>query len=172
MEDILGRSSVRGTDTTFPESKRERKERHGKKLQQVQKRLCVLLTLAMLLAMFPVGANAAGSASFADIQDHWGREDIVKVVDAGLFKGVSETAFDPNGGMSQAMFVTVLSRLHGKLNGSKTTEETVSFTDVPAGTWYADAVTWAVKAGITTGYGDNLFGPENLVMQEYVYLSQ
>ena len=33
------------------------------------------------------------------------------------------------------------------------------FKDVPADAWYADALAWAVEAGITTGNGDGGFGP-------------
>ena len=36
----------------------------------------------------------------------------------------------------------------------------VSFTDVPSGAWYADAVNWAIAKGITNGTGTNTFSPE------------
>ena len=35
------------------------------------------------------------------------------------------------------------------------------FTDVPVGSYYADAVTWAVEEGITAGTGSNTFSPDN-----------
>ena len=38
-----------------------------------------------------------------------------------------------------------------------------SFADVPAGTWYTDAVTWAVSNQITEGTGGNRFSPEAAV---------
>lgn len=45
--------------------------------------------------------------------------------------------------------------------GSGTTEEpTVSFTDIPTDAYYADAVAWAVKLGITEGTTDTTFSPE------------
>ena len=40
------------------------------------------------------------------------------------------------------------------------------FYDVPAGQWYSDAVAWAVKYGITNGYGDGRFGPNDPITRE------
>lgn len=37
---------------------------------------------------------------------------------------------------------------------------TVTFSDVPSGAWYADAVNWAIAKGITNGTGTNTFSPE------------
>ena len=36
-----------------------------------------------------------------------------------------------------------------------------SFSDVPAGSWYAESVKWAVDKGITSGTGNNCFSPDN-----------
>ncbi len=35
-----------------------------------------------------------------------------------------------------------------------------SFIDVPAGAYYADAVAWATKTGVTAGVGDDKFAPD------------
>lgn len=35
-----------------------------------------------------------------------------------------------------------------------------SFADIPSGSWYEEAVSWAVKSGITTGMGSGLFSPD------------
>ena len=43
--------------------------------------------------------------------------------------------------------------------GEKDPVTPISFDDVPDGTWYTDAVLWAVDNGITNGIGNNLFGP-------------
>lgn len=36
-----------------------------------------------------------------------------------------------------------------------------AFSDVPAGSWYAESVKWAVDKGITSGTGNNCFSPDN-----------
>ena len=73
-----------------------------------------------------------------------------------LMNGVSADSFDPKGNLTRAAIVTVLYRLEG----SPATAAASEFNDVPANQWYSDAVAWAVKYGITNGYGDGRFGPE------------
>ncbi|MDO4733606.1 MAG: S-layer homology domain-containing protein, partial [Bacillota bacterium] len=41
-----------------------------------------------------------------------------------------------------------------------------SFSDVPAGQWYSEAVKWAASAGIVSGYDANTFGPNDMVTRE------
>ena len=76
--------------------------------------------------------------------------------------GVSTDSFDPQGNLTRAAIVTVLYRLEG----SPMTAASDEFYDVPAGQWYSDAVAWAVKYGITNGYGDGRFGPNDPITRE------
>ena len=132
---------------------------------RVRKALATLLAAAMLAGLLPAGALAAEPARFADVEGHWGAESIATVVEAGLFNGIDEDTFDPNGGMTRAMFVTVLYRLSDKLDGEALTG-TAAFADVASDAWYAQAVAWAVAAGITEGYDSAHFGPDDLVTRE------
>lgn len=79
-----------------------------------------------------------------------------------LMNGVSDDSFDPQGNLTRAAIVTVLYRLEG----SPMTAASDEFYDVPAGQWYSDAVAWAVKYGITNGYGDGRFGPNDPITRE------
>ena len=79
-----------------------------------------------------------------------------------LMNGVSADSFDPQGNLTRAAIVTVLYRLEG----SPMTAASNEFYDVPAGQWYSDAVAWAVKYGITNGYGDGRFGPNDPITRE------
>lgn len=79
-----------------------------------------------------------------------------------LMNGVSDDSFDPQGNLTRAAIVTVLYRLEG-LPMTAASDE---FYDVPAGQWYSDAVAWAVKYGITNGYGDGRFGPNDPITRE------
>jgi hypothetical protein len=40
------------------------------------------------------------------------------------------------------------------------------FDDVPAGTWYTDAVIWAAENKIVEGYGNGKFGPSDDITRE------
>lgn len=132
---------------------------------RIRKTLAALLAVIMVAGLLPASALAAEPTSFADVEGHWGAEAIANVVEAGLFNGIDENTFDPDGGMTRAMFVTVLYRLSGKLDGEAVTG-TATFADVAADAWYAQAVSWAVAAGITQGYDSAHFGPDDLVTRE------
>ena len=65
---------------------------------------------ALLALILCVSANAA---SFTDTQTHWAKDSIDYVADKGLFKGTSDTTFNPELTMSRAMLCTVLYRYAG-----------------------------------------------------------
>ena len=71
-------------------------------------------------------------------------------------KGVSDGA-NPNGTIDRAQMVTMLWRAAGQ----PTAGGTANFTDVPADSYYANAVSWAVEGGITTGIGGGRFAPNS-----------
>ena len=69
-------------------------------------------------------------------------------------KGISDGT-NPNGTINRAQMVTMLWRTMGQPAAT----DKVSFADVPAGSYYAQAVAWAVESGITTGVGSGKFNP-------------
>ena len=71
-------------------------------------------------------------------------------------KGVSDGA-NPNGTIDRAQMVTMLWRAAGQ----PTAGGTANFTDVPADSYYANAVSWAVEGGITAGVGGGRFDPHS-----------
>lgn len=114
-----------------------------------------------------VGESAAipfecPSASFTDVgANAWYHEAVDFVVYNGLMNGMSATSFAPNDSMTRAMLVTVLWRFDGSMSGC-----TGSFTDVPAGTWYTEAVAWAAENGIVNGTGNGKFSPNAKITRE------
>lgn len=69
-------------------------------------------------------------------------------------KGISDGA-NPNGTINRAQMVTMLWRAAGQ----PVAGGAASFTDVSADSYYAQAVSWAVENGITTGVGGGHFDP-------------
>ena len=69
-------------------------------------------------------------------------------------KGISDGT-RPNAAINRAQMVTMLWRTAGQ----PTAGGTANFTDVPADSYYASAVAWAVENGITDGVGDGRFDP-------------
>ena len=83
-------------------------------MKQLMKRaLSVLLVVCLLCSVLP-SALAAEGGGFTDVpKSHWAYDAITQAVDAGYFKGVSGTEFDPEGTLTRAMLVTVLARAAG-----------------------------------------------------------
>lgn len=78
----------------------------------------------------------------------------------GVYGGTN--MFDPDGTLTRGQVATILWRLCGEPE----TESSISFTDVLAGQFYTQAVTWVSDSGLMTGYGDGRFGPNDLVTHE------
>ena len=75
-------------------------------------------------------------------------------VENGITGGIGDDLFAPDATCTRAQSVTFLARaLNAKANGK------TDFTDVPADSYYAEAVAWAVENGVTNGMGDNRFAP-------------
>ena len=74
----------------------------------------------------------------------------------GITQGTDATHFSPDGICTRAQAVTFLWRAAGS---PKPETRTMPFADVPAGSYYYDAVLWAVENGITKGTSDTTFSP-------------
>lgn len=79
---------------------------------------------------------------------------VLWAVENGITTGVSADRFAPGATVSRAQTVTFLYRANGSpaANGA-------SFSDVAADEYYANAVAWSVRSGITTGTGNGKFSP-------------
>lgn len=82
---------------------------------------------------------------------------VLWAMEQGITKGTSDTAFSPNASCTRAQIVTFLWRA----NGSPVVSGNSAFTDVASDAYYAAAVTWAEKNGVTGGIGNGLFGSNN-----------
>ena len=79
------------------------------------------------------------AAKFEDVKlNEWYHDGIHYCIVEGLMNGTSETTFEPDSATDRAMLVTVLYRLEGQPKAGE-----CPFTDVRAGEWYTDAITWA-----------------------------
>ena len=96
---------------------------------------------------------------FVDVATGSYYEDAVDwAVENGITKGTDDTHFSPDGICTRAQAVTFLWRAAGS---PEPETRTMPFTDVPAGSYYYDAVLWAVENGITEGTSDTTFSPNS-----------
>jgi uncharacterized repeat protein (TIGR02543 family) len=94
---------------------------------------------------------------FVDVATGSYYEDAVDwAVENGITHGTDDSHFSPDGICTRAQAVTFLWRTAGS-PASKTSA--MPFTDVPVGSYYYDAVLWAVENGITKGTSDTTFSP-------------
>ena len=104
-----------------------------------------------------------GVNPFTDISEKdWFYGDVMFVYENGLMLGTSKTLFSPHGTAMRGMMATILWRMEG----SPVPKGKNSFTDVEAGKWYADAITWTAENGIFAGYGKDKFGPDDSITRE------
>ena len=85
-------------------------------------------------------------------------EAVMWAVENGVTTGVSANRFDPNGVCTRAQAVTFLWRAAGS---PAPRSRTMPFADVPAGSYYYDAVLWGVENGLTKGTSDTRFSPDD-----------
>lgn len=99
---------------------------------------------------------------FTDVtEDSWYNDAVAYVYEHGLMTGTDSRTFSPDTVTTRGMIVTMLYRLENEpeVSGS-------SFADVAAGSWYADAVTWAEQNDIVNGYDDDTFAPNDTITRE------
>lgn len=100
--------------------------------------------------------KADGANPFTDVSaDAYYYDAVLWAVKQGITSGTSATAFSPDATVTRGQTVTFLYRAAGA-----PTVSGGSFADVAADAYYADAVAWAVKEGITSGTGGNSFSPD------------
>ena len=108
-------------------------------------------------------AVAAEVLPFTDVTvENWFYGAVQYVYGRGLMNGTSDTIFSPDGTMNRAMLVTILYRLEGE----PAVTAANAFSDVPADTWYTDAVIWADAHGIVEGVGSQQFAPADNITRE------
>ena len=99
---------------------------------------------------------------FADVSvDAWYADAVQYVYEKGMMNGTGENSFSPDETTTRGMIVTMLYRLENEPAASAS-----AFTDVAAGSWYADAVAWAAEQGVVNGVSDTAFAPDTAITRE------
>jgi uncharacterized repeat protein (TIGR02543 family) len=101
---------------------------------------------------------ATGSASFGDVSaDAYYAAAVAWAVEQGITNGTGDDAFSPNATCTRGQIVTFLARY---AQGKASTGDT-GFADVTSGSYYAEAVAWAVENGVTNGTTSTTFAPDD-----------
>ena len=129
----------------------------------MKKTVCSLLAVLMLAGTVLSALPAAAKNVFSDVAPgRWSETSIDYAVQKGYMNGVGDDRFDPSGNLTRGMVATVLWRREG----SPAPTAPSGFSDVPSGTWYADAVAWARETGVVNGMTETTFAPNGFITRE------
>mgnify|MGYP000111965118 FL=1 len=132
-------------------------------MRDLRRMAACLAALILCLGLSVTASAAEADTGFSDVAaDAWYAEAAVYCRDNGLMNGTTATTFSPNATMTRAQLCAVLYRMAGSLE--MTGRDT--FADTPDGAWYEDAVLWAVRNRIMSGYTADTFGPHDPVTRE------
>ena len=99
-----------------------------------------------------------GTGSFADVPaDSYYTKAVAWAVENGITGGTGDGKFSPDATCTRAQAVTFLYRA----SGASAVSGNAAFSDVATNAYYAAAVKWAEKNGVTGGIGGGLFGSGN-----------
>ena len=100
---------------------------------------------------------------FDDVgKTHWAYPHIEYLAELGFVNGKTENMFYPGDSITRAEFVTILARM----SGEPLPEYDGTFTDVSGSAYYAQAVAWARKSGVTLGTSPTTFSPDHKITRQ------
>lgn len=102
-------------------------------------------------------------AAFSDVSEYdWYYEAVVYTVGNGLMNGMGDGTFQPNMPLTREMLAVVLYNVEEQPESAGI----ITFKDVAAGKWYADAIAWASQYRIVAGYSETEFGLGDPITRE------
>lgn len=106
--------------------------------------------------------ETAQTIQFADTENHWAKDAIIRMYEKGIVNGKSENAFNPDDNITRAEFTALLMRALGFENHS----DSIQFNDVTDNMWYYEVVSIASGVGLVSGYDGNFYPEKNLNREE------
>ncbi|RAZ80745.1 S-layer homology domain-containing protein [Planococcus halotolerans] len=130
----------------------------------------VIFLMAMLLVLSSLTPLQTSAAD--DLTGHTYEKEIRELMQLGIITGYDDGTVKPEREVTRAEFARMVVKsfeLETQLEAAEFTSaaaETIDFKDVQAGAWFTPSIMDAVKAGITVGYPDNTFRPNELISRE------
>lgn len=104
----------------------------------------------------------AKNVTFTDVTPvkyAWAVDAIEILASKDILAGSIDGSFHPEAQVTRAEFVSMLVRAL-ELKADPNAASAVSFSDIPAGSWYEAAVKIATSRGLISGYSDGIFAPD------------
>jgi hypothetical protein len=112
-------------------------------------------------------AQLAQARTFPDIQGNWARSFIEALAERGVIKGFPDGTFRPDDPVTRAQFAAMIRQAFPQTPK----RQGISFVDVPANYWGAEAIQVAYRTGFLEGYPNNVFNPEQNIPRVQVLVS-
>ena len=101
------------------------------------------------------GGEGTATPRFIDVgKTHWAYTYVESMAAGGFVKGKTKDMFFPEDPITRAEFITILARMSGE---QMTMGYSGPFADVDPQQYYASAVAWAARTGVTTGTSETTF---------------
>lgn len=100
------------------------------------------------------------------VSGEWYEAAVYDAVQRGLFNGVGNHRFDPQGTTNRAMLAQMLANLQQQLNGDVVIAGDAELADVSSDSWYADTARWAVDQGYMSPEGGEFAPMREISRQE------
>lgn len=118
--------------------------------------ICVIMALIASFTM-------VSAKEYTDVEaGKWYSEPINYVSENGLMMGTSDNRFSPGLDVTRAQMAQIL----WNLAKNPSVDGKTDFVDVNENKWYNDAIDWVSTVGVMSGYGDNKFGPDDVITRE------
>ncbi|MGF7184781.1 hypothetical protein GGQ84_000866 [Desulfitispora alkaliphila] len=121
------------------------------------------LAILFIIALIFSSLGTAFAAGHSDIEGHWAKDEILQWTEQGKIEGYPDGTFRPNNSITRAEFIAIINRA---LNYEEVEE--ISYSDVPAGAWYASEIAKAAAAGYIAGYSDGTMRPNKSISRQEV----
>ena len=111
---------------------------------------------SIAIAQAPTQSTQTQPTAFSDVPaDYWAHDYIEGLADLNIVSGFPDGTFHPTDNVSRAQFAAILRQAFLQSQPASA----LTFKDVPANSWAAEAISAARSSGFLTGYPDNTFKP-------------
>ncbi|NDJ17471.1 glycoside hydrolase family 10 protein [Myxacorys almedinensis] len=121
------------------------------------------LFLLAFISVFSIQVVTAQSR-FTDIQTHWARPCIEALAQRNVIGGFPDGRFRPDDAVTRAQFAAIAVKAFPTIVGSPS-RPAISFQDVPATYWAADAIEKAYRANFFSGFPNQTFQPNLTIIR-------
>ena len=108
--------------------------------------------------------EAIREVAFEDLENHWAKDNVLRLSSVGLVNGRSKKVFDPDSYITRAEFLSLLARVL-RLEDEEL-QIAIEFKDVDPDAWYSKDVLMACSLGLARGNDDMTFAPGRRITRQ------